>query len=215
MDRFETLLAEAAQIGGRAPEALRADLEQLEALLRDWSRVKNLVSRETLADTRDRHIADSLQIAGHVPAGARTLLDLGSGGGFPALPLAIVFKTRGPVVHMVEANGRKTSFLKAVSRALGLRTQVHNVRAEALEPAAVGPVDVITARAFAPLDALLGYAWPFWGPGTRGLFHKGGEHGEELRLASLHWRYDVLESESRIMPDGVILNMTALQPLTG
>ncbi len=215
MALFDELVAAAAAAGGRDMPALRTDLDTLDAMLRDWSRVKNLVSRETLDEVRDRHIGDSLQIAGLIPSGARTLLDLGSGGGFPALPLAIVFKDRGPMVHMVEANGRKTSFLKAVSRALGLRTRVHTARVEMLDPSAVGPVDVMTARAFAPLDRLLAYAHPFWRAETLGLFHKGGEHVEEMSAASLNWRYDVLEEPSRISPESVILKLTALQPASG
>ncbi len=197
------------------PDRAAGDLVTLQQLLTKWQRVQNLVSRETLAGFWERHVADSLQVAPLFPAGTGHVLDLGSGGGFPALPVAIAFKDRDVRFTLVESNRRKVSFLRAVTRELGLAVTVVDKRIEAVVSRETDPVDVITARAVAALPALCGFSAPFWQAETRALFHKGREHVEEIAESAAHWHHDVVIHTSVVDRSGVILELTNLRPLAG
>lgn len=209
----------------RDPKHVHAELIEFIDILQKWQRVQNLVSRETGDAFWRRHVLDSLQLLPIMSAYVRTCavseaeneqnfalrgVDLGSGGGFPSLPLAIALKGTGFDYHLYEANGRKCAFLNAVKRALMLPITVHNQRIEAEGDR--NPADFITSRALAPLPLLLGLVYRFWGPRSRALLHKGREFGEELREADSLWRFDVVSHRSRVDPDGVILEFTALEP---
>lgn len=202
---------------GRPPEAVHADLRACEKMVENWQRVQNLVSRETLGRIWTRHILDSLQLLPLLPrTDVRGLhvLDLGSGGGFPALPLAIALKNADFRLDMVESNTRKCAFLNAAIRQFGLETaRVHNGRIESVDAETIGEINVITSRALAPLPLLLRYSLPFFGPQTRAYFHKGKEFREELQLVDSSLRFDVVHHRSLIDPEGVILELTHLQAL--
>lgn len=200
---------------GRSVADTGPDLFHLGAMLEKWQRVQNLVSRETVAALWERHILDSLQLLPLLrldgPEQNYTLVDIGSGGGFPALPLAIALKNRPIHLHLIESRIRKCGFLKAVIRELGLNATVHTARIEEVNPKEVGPVHAITARALAPLPLLYSYIEPFWQDGgTRAFLHKGREYGEELRQADSVWQSDVIKHPSSVDPQGVILEVTAL-----
>lgn len=194
----------------RPAEEIAADLESFSALLRKWQGVQNLVSRETLDVFWTRHVADSLQILPLLQSTDRQVLDLGSGGGLPAIPLAIACKGRGMAFHLVEPNGRKVSFLRTVARELGLPMTVHGVRAEALDPAQLPQIDVITSRALASLQRLCALAAPFFGPKTRAILHKGREHVDELIESGAVWHHDVLVTQSVTDAGGVLLELSNL-----
>jgi 16S rRNA (guanine527-N7)-methyltransferase len=203
------LAAQWSDLANRPAADLALDLESFAALLAKWQRVQNLVSRET-GDLWQRHIADSLQLLSYLRPGDRRFVDLGSGGGFPAIPLAIALKERGTHFVLVEANARKASFLKTVGRSLGLGFSVLAERLEALDPVDITPVDVITSRALAPLAQIFAYSAPLFGPGTRALLHKGGEYQREVNAATDDWKFDVLVHKSMINPDGVVLEVSRL-----
>lgn len=178
-----------------------------------WQKVQNLVSRETPGDLWQRHILDSLQLLpliGPVETPLR-VLDIGSGGGFPALPLAIALKSRPVSFQLIESNARKCAFLRAMAREFDLPVTVHTARIEALDPQIIGEIDVFTSRALAPLPLLFSYLARFWGPDSRALLHKGRENGEELKTADSAWLYDVLRLPSATDPDGVILDIRNLR----
>lgn len=195
---------------GRPETDVAAGLESFAALLLKWNRVQNLVSRETESALWDRHIADSLQLLKFYNPGDTRSLDLGSGGGFPALPLAIASGPDRDFI-LVEPIAKKASFLRTAARELGLNVTVHTARTESLDPAALGKISVITSRALASLTTLCGLAAPFVGPGTRLLLHKGREHVEELGESDAHWRYDVLVHPSDTHPEGVLLELRNLR----
>jgi 16S rRNA (guanine527-N7)-methyltransferase len=186
------------------------DLEGFAALLAKWQRVQNLVSRETLQDMWSRHIADSLQVLRYLRHTDLQFLDLGSGGGFPAIPLAIALKGGPQAFLLVEPNGRKASFLRTAAREFELNVSVEAARAEQVQPKGL-QFDVITSRALASLPQLCDMAAPFFQPTTRALFHKGREHVEELRESALAWDFDVLVRNSETDPDGVILELSNLR----
>jgi 16S rRNA (guanine527-N7)-methyltransferase len=176
-------------------------LEAYAALLEAWSTRINLVGRATLADPWRRHILDSAQLQQFVPDHAKSLVDLGSGAGFPGLVLAILGL---PGVELVEADSRKCAFLREAARITGTRTAVRQMRIEALPPR---PFDVVTARALAPLDRLLDLAWPFLAGDGLCLFLKGEEAAAELTLARRGWRMAAAASPSRSDPRGVVLQL--------
>ena len=187
-----------------------SDLESFSVLLRKWNAVQNLVSRETVRDIWTRHIADSLQLLPLFRSEDRFIIDLGSGGGFPALPLAIALKGRAVRLLLVEPITKKAAFLRTVIRELGLNATVEARRTEQIDSRETGPADVITSRALAPLKDLCALALPFFGPRTRAIFHKGGEHVEELVNSRLVWQHDVLITKSATDDRGVLLELSNL-----
>lgn len=194
----------------RAPAAVRADLESFSLLLEKWQRVQNLVSRETLGQFWSRHVADSLQLLPLLRADDTVILDLGSGGGLPAMPLAIACKGGARRFILVEPNGRKASFLRAVARELELPVTVEGRRIEEIAAAELPVVDVITSRALAPLPELCRMMAPFFGPETRALLHKGREHVDELAESGAVWQHDVIVRKSATDERGAILELSKL-----
>ena len=178
-----------------------ARLEAYAALLTRWSARINLVGRDTIADLWRRHFLDSAQLRPFVPDGAQSLIDLGSGAGFPGLVLAILGVAG---VELVEADSRKTAFLREAARVAEASVTIRACRVAAV-PA--HSVDVVTARALAPLDRLLDLAQPFLGPDTVCLFPKGERAGEELTLARKRWTMTVVLHNSIADPRGVVLRL--------
>ena len=187
------------------------DLESLSVLLLKWNAVQNLVSRETEKLLWTRHIADSLQVLPLHRATDRGFIDLGSGGGFPALPLAVALKGGAARFRLVEPTTKKVAFLRTVIRELSLPAEVDARRVEDIDSRETGAIDIITSRALAPLPALCGLAAPFFGPGTRAIFHKGREHVEELRETRLAWDVDVVLTNSATDDSGVLLQLSNLR----
>ncbi|MFZ5610439.1 MAG: 16S rRNA (guanine(527)-N(7))-methyltransferase RsmG [Pseudomonadota bacterium] len=192
----------------------RETLTRLEAYgetLVAWQARINLVGPTTCADLWRRHMLDSGQLMAFLPpppqGRARHLLDLGAGAGFPGLVLAILGAGQ---VHLVDADGRKCAFLRAAARAAGVSGMVaiHQARVEKLAPF---PVDVITARAFAPLPRLFALAAPFASEETDWLLLKGQDVEEELTQASISWTMQVIKHESRSDPRGTIVQLKSLR----
>ena len=182
----------------------RETLERLEAysaLLKRWSGRINLVSRNTLGDLWRRHFLDSAQLVPLLPEKARSLVDLGSGAGFPGLVLAILGV---PGVELIESDARKAVFLREAARIANAPVKIVDSRIEAAKP---HPVDVVTARACAPLDRLLPLAQRFTWPKTVCLFLKGEHAEDELTAARRGWRMIAARHPSRADPRGVILKL--------
>lgn len=162
------------------PEETLRRLEIYANLLEKWQRAINLVGKSSLDDLWVRHFADSLQVSQAVPA-ARRWLDLGSGAGFPGLVTAIKYADApGALVHLVEANQRKCAFLQNVVRETSAPAIVHCGRLEKILPALAEQIDAVSARALAPLEALLGYAENFIDKGAVGVFSRGKQFESEL-----------------------------------
>jgi 16S rRNA (guanine527-N7)-methyltransferase len=192
----------------------RETLAQLEAyteLLTRWSARINLVGRATIADVWRRHILDSAQLRAFVPDRARSVIDLGSGAGLPGLVLAILGV---PSVELVEADSRKCAFLREAARITATPVTLDPCRIEAVSR---HTVDVVTARACAPLDRLLGLAEPFLASGSECLFLKGERVEEELTLARKRWTMTSSLHQSRSDPRGVVLRLqqVAREPRRG
>jgi 16S rRNA (guanine527-N7)-methyltransferase len=182
-------------------------------LLRKWNRAINLVSPKTLDDLWRRHFLDSAQLRGLLPEALaeapRIILDVGAGAGFPGPVLALLGCGR---VHLVEADQRKAEFLREVIRVTGADAELHPQRVETLAPF---PVDVVTCRAFAPLDRILALTAPFLDPKSGGktpvgLFLKGRRADEELTAAAKMWRLQTERFESETDPEASILRLRLL-----
>jgi 16S rRNA (guanine527-N7)-methyltransferase len=183
-----------------------ADLERLREMLADWNERMNLVGPSGLAEFWSRHAWDSAQLLALAPA-ALTWADLGSGAGFPGLVLAALLKGRpGAQVELVESLGKRCRFLEAVAEALALPARVRQARAETV----AAKVDVVTARAVAPLTKLLAFAKPTMDRGAVGLFPKGRNADAEIAEARKTWRFKADVLPSRSGPDGRILRITDL-----
>ena len=183
---------EAEQIFFREENVSRETLERLrlyEELLVKWNAVVNLVSRSTIASIWERHFLDSAVIYRHRPTGMIHWVDIGSGGGFPGMVLAILDaekKTKSRFT-LIEANRRKCEFLRRVAAVTGIEVEIRNMRAEQLEPLAG---DVVTARACAALEQLLSWAFRHLAPDGCCLFLKGAGYREEVAAASRTWSFD-------------------------
>ena len=168
-----------------------------------------MVSKGTLDDLWRRHFLDSAQLLAKIPEGPLTLVDLGSGGGFPGAVLAIMLAENRPEVdvHLVDSDQRKCTFVREACRAAGVRPSVHSVRIEHLTDL---KADVITARALAPLPKLLGLSESFWQEKTIGLYLKGEGVSEELTQARKYWKFDSEMEQSQSSETGVVLQVTGL-----
>jgi 16S rRNA (guanine527-N7)-methyltransferase len=185
----------------------RARLDTYLALLAKWQAKINLVASDTLKDAEVRHIQDSLQLLPHI-VGARTLVDLGSGAGFPGLALALARPDLA--VHLVESDAKKCTFMQAVSRETHVPVTIHTSRIEALPPFAA---DVITARALAPLADLLAMALPYVSinPLCQLIFLKGERWVDEVAAAQKTYHFDVQDIPSLTNPAARILIITNLR----
>ena len=194
------------------PDVSRETIERLElyaALLKKWNLSINLVSKASLADLWSRHILDSVQIfetAGHP---VDQWVDLGSGGGFPGLVMAIMaMETGSPTrVKLVESDARKCTFLRAVIRETGARAEVINDRIENVAPLGA---DILSARALSDLTTLLGFADRHLKPAGIALFPKGETWQEELEDAQAKWcfQYEIAQSKTETGP--VILRISGV-----
>jgi 16S rRNA (guanine527-N7)-methyltransferase len=178
-------------------------IESFVHLLLQWQQRINLISPASIASIWERHVLDSLQLLPLLPPNAKVVADLGSGSGFPALPLAIA---SGLEFHLYESNNKKAAFLREALRVTGCKGEVHGERLTGKAPAHGMPsVDVVTARALAPLHDLLELAYPLIKPGVQALFLKGQDVDHELTQAQKYWRIQYTKHASLTDSLGVIL----------
>ena len=157
------------------PAALQR-LEALILLLKAENQRQNLVSEASLAQVWQRHIADSLQLLEHIPSDAETWVDLGTGAGMPGLVIALA----RPKLQMdlVESRKRRAEWLQRICTEFAL---THcTVRGSKLEDVETAPFDVISARAFAPLQKLFRLSTRFSTRETTWVLPKGRSAGIEL-----------------------------------
>ena len=179
----------------------------LEILLRENAK-HNLTAITDPEEIRQKHFADSLALLEGapcpVPPGA-FLLDVGSGGGFPGVPLKIARPDIS--LTLLEATRKKADFLKLLLEELGLEGEVVNARAEdaARDPAYRGRFDVVTARAVAALPVLCELCLPFVKPGgafiaLKGQSEKAQEelHAARAAIKTLGGEVERVQSETTI-----------------
>lgn len=181
-------------------------LEIYAELLQKWNPKINLVSKSSIDDLWGRHIMDSAQVFDLAPNNKTHWADLGAGGGFPGLVVAILAAEKASTLKttLVESDVRKSTFLQTVVRETGLNTTVCIDRIERLPPL---NADIVSARALAPLKTLLSYAERHLAQDGTAIFPKGANHQNELTESLEHWRFSVHKHPSVTDPDSVILSI--------
>ncbi len=171
-------------------------LKKYEMLVRKWQKAVNLVSSHSLDDFWKRHILDSAQLYQYVPQNAKIMVDMGSGGGFPALVLAVLnLVNKGPLtdIYLVESDVKKCVFLTEAARELDINIHVLNQRLETVDGIMA---DIVTSRALASIGKLLELAQPFTGKQTEFLFLKGAQTETELRENNISCRVELFKSKT-------------------
>lgn len=205
-DQFDELQAVAGAVSRETFDRLVA----FKDIFHRWAQRINLVSPTTLPETWTRHILDSAQLARLQPD-ARKWVDLGSGGGFPGLVMAFLLADRqGGSIDLIESNRKKAGFLQATIGQFSLPARVHAKRIEDCWDL-VSEVEVVTARALAPLPLLLELSEPWLQRGARGLFHKGRDYRTEVEESAKLWRFELIEHRSMIDPQSVVLEIDGLR----
>jgi 16S rRNA (guanine527-N7)-methyltransferase len=176
-------------------------------LLERWRHKTNLIAESTFASVWTRHIADSAQLIAFAPE-AKRWIDMGSGAGFPGLVIAIQLAgVPGALVHCIESDQRKCAFLREAARATGAAAAIHPLRVEAIEPSSLGPVDAVTARAFAPLPLTLKLARPWLERGATAVFPRGESAREQIAALPETTAYAIEALPSVVNPKASILRM--------
>lgn len=187
-----------------------ARLELYASELLKWQRTHNLIAKSAKAELWDRHIADALQLTPFLSTASSNIVDIGSGGGIPAVPLAVLLQERpnGPILTMVESNAKKAAFLRTASRLCGIDVRIINKRIESINDSDVKqPVDAIIARALAPVSELLDLVAAMPVRPQRMLFLKGQHVDAELTKATKCWNISFSKHPSKIAPEGCILEI--------
>lgn len=194
------------QISDLATERLKIFV----ALLAKWNAAINLVSPASLTDVWTRHVADSAQVIDYAPIRRARWLDMGSGAGFPGVVIALITAdTPNPVeMILVESDQRKAAFLSTVSRETGVPMIIQAARIEAVAPQ---NVDIVSARALAPLVKLCAFAERHLAPDGAALFLKGGHYDAEIAEARRTWSFSLDVGRSSTDPAGAILIMKDLR----
>jgi 16S rRNA (guanine527-N7)-methyltransferase len=173
-----------------------AQAERLLRLLDElakWNRTHNLTAITDRSEMITHHLLDSLSV--HADLRGDTVADVGTGAGFPGLPLAVVDEKRA--FTLIDSNNKKVRFVSHAARTLGL-TNVTAVHARAEAPHAGKPFDTVVARAFAALPELLEKVAPLCGPQTYVLAMKGKRPDEEIAGVPASWR--VIEARALMVP---------------
>ncbi len=207
----------AIEMGLCLPGASVPAFERFVDELKKWNRKINLTAIRNDTDIVIKHLVDSLMFA-TVVADSETVLDIGSGAGFPAIPLAI---TRPDVsVVSVDAVGKKISFQRHVSRLLTLsRFEAVHARVEELQESRARHFDVIVSRAFSSLDLFVTLAAPFLKSGGRMVAMKGpavrGEH-EDVEDKLRDRGFEITSIREYLLPQNrgerVLVTITASKP---
>ncbi|MGL4729773.1 MAG: 16S rRNA (guanine(527)-N(7))-methyltransferase RsmG [Bosea sp. (in: a-proteobacteria)] len=183
-------------------------LDRLVDQVRRWQPVKNIVSDHALGQLWMRHVIDSAQLTSLVAPPLRWL-DLGSGGGFPALVIGAIYAERDDFrIDLVESNARKCAFLRDTARVMGIQAYVHQARIEDVVDRFAGETDVVSARALAPLPQLVSWCEKLLTSGAIALFPKGKDALKELTETAKCWRLDHTIHNSLTDPAARIVRIT-------
>jgi 16S rRNA (guanine527-N7)-methyltransferase len=176
-------------------------------LLDRWRRKTNLIADSTFPSVWTRHIADCAQLLALAP-NARRWVDMGSGAGFPGLVIAIqLADVPGAAVHCIESDSRKAAFLREAARTAGAAATIHPLRVEDVAPESLGPVDAVTARAFAPLPLTLKLARPWMERGAVAVFPRGESARDQIAALPEARGYAIETMSSVVNPKAAILRI--------
>lgn len=192
--------------------------ESYAALLKQWHKAVQLVAPSTLDTIWSRHFADSAQLWALAEPHIGNWLDLGTGAGFPGLVIALLagdaaLRRQDFQMTLVESDTRKAAFLREVARRTGCAVDILGTRIESASTRdKVGTVEVVSARALAPLTDLFRLAHPYWQPTTLGLFLKGRDAEKEVEAARSSWHFELELKPSLTDPAARIACVRNLSP---
>lgn len=193
MSLVQRLVSDAKSMGVELTEPNAARLQQLLDELERWNRTYNLTAITKREDMVTHHLLDSLAVSPELQG--TTIADVGTGAGFPGLPLAVLNPERR--FTLIDSAGKKIRFVSHVAHALGLtNVEALHVRVESLRPEK--PFDTVVTRAFAPLPEMLEKVAPLCGPATHVLAMKGKWPREEIAAIPVGWR--VVRSRDLVVP---------------
>ena len=184
-------------------------LEAFQALVKKWTKSINLIAPNTVADMWTRHIVDSIQLYPLAPDSYTNWADLGSGGGFPGIALAIMAREQqtNAVFTLIESDTRKATFLRTAARELELNVRVLDER---LEIAAPQDADVVSARALSPLDQLFTQIERHIHPDGVSIIPKGRNFQAEIDQAKQNWSFELELVPSKTDAEAKILIVRGL-----
>ena len=166
----------------------------------------NLVGKSTLADPWRSHILDCIQITPFIEKKNSSILDMGTGAGFPGLILAIMGYER---VSVIDSNGKKIDFINSICKKLDIKVNVFLSKIEKLNNK---KFDFLTSRALAKLNKLLTYSHNFIHKDTVLIFLKGKTVNEEIKEARKYWYFKSKVQQSRSDDRGKVLIIKNLTP---
>lgn len=180
-------------------------LQAFSSLVQKWTAKINLISKSSVQEIWERHILDSAQIFNLAPSHGRWV-DLGSGGGFPGIVAAILSEgvQSEHEIILVESDQRKAVFLRTAIRELSLSARVITSRIEEIQPL---EADILSARALADLNALMGFAAHHLKNTGVALFPKGVQWQKEHAEAEKQWSYQCEIIKSKSNPAAAILKI--------
>lgn len=189
------------------------DLCYYEEELKKWQAHINLISQKDSVHIWERHILDSIQIAS-LKGSASHWLDVGSGGGFPGIVVAIYFKKEKDfLIELVESNHKKAAFLSHIQRKLKLPLKVHAKRIEEVYSRIEQP-EIVSARALASLEKLFSLCEYWLTKGAKGLYPKGKDADEEIKEAQKNWHFSLKKHKSLLQKEATILEISDLQKIS-
>ena len=188
-------------------ENSKQDIEKYIKILLDWQKHVNLISKNTIPEIYKRHVFDSAQLWKYIPDSSKTLIDVGSGGGFPGIILGILNKTAGfPLkITLIESDLKKAIFLKEVNRQLELNLNILSERVEKINNL---KSDVITARAFTELNQIFIWCQKIVSHETIWILPKGKGYQEEIKKCQFKYQLEQFPNE---YSEGVILKITGVK----
>ncbi|QJU57235.1 16S rRNA (guanine(527)-N(7))-methyltransferase RsmG [Sphingomonas sp. AP4-R1] len=187
-------------------------LDRLVALVSEENARQNLVSPSTLSIMWSRHILDSAQLFWLAEGASGSWLDIGSGGGFPGLVIALM---RSDLTILAEPRSKRATFLRETADALGIVDRVR-VAASRVETAPIDtPVSIVSARAVAALPALFAMAARHTTKNTLWLLPKGRSAADEVAEAAREWQGDLRLVPSLSDPDSAIVVARAMRRISG
>lgn len=177
-------------------------LKTYQSLLLKWQKSVNLISPNTIANVWERHFVDSIQLFPYISESDRVILDVGSGGGFPGMVLAILLDRE---FHLVESDKKKCIFLSEVSRETKTKVIIHNDRVESLS---ISGIDLITSRACASVSQIFDLTKNLVSHETKYLLLKGKNNSIEIDEAKKNWQFEVEIFPSITEKDSAILRFS-------
>lgn len=186
----------------------RETLETLQAFAEmavKWTARINLISKSTIQDVWNRHVVDSAQLYPLAPS-FRSWVDVGSGGGFPGIVIAIIAAEKAPdaALTLIESDIRKATFLRSAVREFKLSATIETSRVESVPPLGA---DILSARALASLADLLPLAQLHLTKDGIALLPKGRTYAEEIAEVSADWTYEFTDHPSITDPQSRILKV--------